>query len=483
MPQRPFFRDQVFLIPPSLDDWLPTDHPARFVAVWLDELTAAEWVDLGINPQPARTGEKRYAPAALLAIWVYGFMTGIRSTRGLEAACRDQVPFRWLSGNQQPDHNTLARFYRRHRGQLPHLFQRRVQTAVHAGLVDWALQAVDGTKIAANAAGDRMLTAEQLDALAMQVETAIADLDAQATATDPSGPPALPPALREAHALRERVRQASALVAAKDGPTKANVTDPDAYQMKSKGTIVPAYNAQAVVARVPGDADHPDGRLIVAAEVRTRADDHGLLDTLIAQATARTGRPAAVTVADAGYHDGPMLQTCADQGLVVVIPEPRRPGAESPYHGDHFIHDPDTDTLTCPEGKTLAHWGQTTSRAGEVVDRYGARKADCQPCPVKALCAKQAKRSRVVLRPQSHAARRAHREWLATDDAQRHRKQRGGVVENVFGTLKTRHHARHWLLRGHAAVRAEWTLLALAFNLRTLWACAQRDRPRAVPRW
>jgi len=116
MPQRPFSRAQVFLIPPSLDDWLPADHPARFVAVWLDDLTAAEWAELGIDPQPARTGEKRYAPEALLAIWVDGFMTGIRSTRGLEAACRDQVPFRWLSGDQQPDHNTLARFYQRHRG-------------------------------------------------------------------------------------------------------------------------------------------------------------------------------------------------------------------------------------------------------------------------------------------------------------------------------------------------------------------------------
>jgi len=72
---------------------------------------------------------------------------------------------------------------------------------------------------------------------------------------------------------------------------------------------------------------------------------------------------------------------------------------------------------------------------------------------------------------------------MATADGQRHRKKRGGLVENVFGTLKTRHHARQWLRRGHEAVRAEWALLAVAFNLRTLWACGQRDRPRAVPRW
>jgi len=483
MPQLPFSRDQVFLIPPSLDDWLAADHPARFVAVWLDELTGAEWSALGIDREPARTGEKRYAPEALLAIWVYGFMVGIRSSRALEAACRDQVPFRWLSGNQQPDHNTLARFYQRHRRQLRHLFQRSVQTAVHAGLVDFALQAVDGTKIAANAAGDRMLTADKLDELAAKVEAAIADLDAQATASEPSGPPAMPPALRDAHALRERVRQASAMVAVPGGPKKANVTDPDAHQMKRKGTILPAYNAQAVVARVPGDGEHPDGRLIVAAAVRTRADDHGILETLIDQATAHTGTPAAVTVADAGYHDGVMLQTCAARELVVVIPIPKHPAADSPYHGDRFIHDPQTNTLTCPEGKTLAYWGQTTSRGGEIADRYGGRKGDCQPCPVKQLCAKDAKRSRVVTRPRSQPARLAHAEWMATEEAQRHRKRRGGLVENVFGTLKTRHNARHWLLRGHEAVQAEWSLLALAYNLRTLWACGQRGRPRAAASW
>jgi len=114
MPQRLFNRAQVFLVPPSLDDWLPADQPARFVA-------------------------------ALLGIWVYGFMAGIRSTRGLEAACRDQVPFRWLSGNQTPDHNTLARFYQTHQEGMRELFRQTVTVAVRAGLVDWALLATNVT--------------------------------------------------------------------------------------------------------------------------------------------------------------------------------------------------------------------------------------------------------------------------------------------------------------------------------------------------
>ena len=153
MPQRPFTRDQPYLLPPSLDDWVPATHPVRFVAAWLDGLDAAEWAALGIDLTPARQGEARYAPHALLAIWVYGFMIGIRSSRALETACRDQLPVRWLSGNQTPDHNTLWRFYQRHRSQFHHLFHRSVRLAVEADLVDWAIQAVDGTKLAANAAG------------------------------------------------------------------------------------------------------------------------------------------------------------------------------------------------------------------------------------------------------------------------------------------------------------------------------------------
>src|SRR4051812_26913307 len=107
MPQRSFTREQLYLVPPSLEDWLPAEHPARFVAMLLETWDAAAWAELGIARQDAAMGAPRYAPDALLAIWLYGFMSGIRSVRALELACREQIPFRWLSGNQTPDHNTL----------------------------------------------------------------------------------------------------------------------------------------------------------------------------------------------------------------------------------------------------------------------------------------------------------------------------------------------------------------------------------------
>jgi transposase len=468
MPQRPFSRAQTFLLPPSLEEWIAPTHPVRFVAAWLDGLTVDEWTALGIDREPARQGEARYAPEALLALWVYGFMVGIRSSRALETACRDQLPFRWLSGNQTPDHNTLWRFYQRHRSQFHHLFHRTVRLAVAAELVDWAIQAVDGTKLAANAAGDRMLDAVALAALAARVDAAITELEASAGG-ERSGPPDLPADLDNLQALRARITQAEARLA--EGRSKANVTDPDAHQMTARGSNRPAYNAQAVVAPVV-TATGQGGRLIVAVDLRTRADDHDVLPELIAAAAERTGQLAELTVADAGYYSGADLAACADLGAMVVLPEPRRPRQDDPYGPDAFSHDPATDTMTCPAGSTLVRWGEPDP-AREA--RYSAPDTVCRACPAKAVCCPETQRGRVIVRRPEAAVREAHRTWLASAAAQAALKRRKGLIAGVFGTLKTRHAGRQMLLRGLAKVTAEWTLLATAFNLQTLYRAAQGD--------
>lgn len=473
MPQRPFSRAQTFLLPPSLEEWIAPTHPVRFVAVWLDGLTAAEWTALGIAQEPARQGEARYAPEALLALWVYGFMVGIRSSRALETACRDQLPFRWLSGNQTPDHNTLWRFYQRHRANFHQLFHRTVRLAVAADLVDWAIQAVDGTKLAANAAGDRMLDAAALAALSARVDAAIAELEAQ-DGGERSGPPELPAELGELTALRARITQAEARLA--EGRSKGNVTDPDAHQMTSRGVNRPAYNAQAVVAPV-ATTTAQGGRLIVAVELRTRADDHDVLPELIA-AAARTGHRAEVTVADAGYYSGADLAACAELAATVVVPEPRTRRHDDPYGPQAFTHDPATDTLRCPAGITLTRWGAPDPDKDA---RYGAPDTACRACPAKAVCCPDTQRGRVIVRRPEAAVRAAHRTWMASDVAQAALKRRKGLIEGVFGTLKTRHGARQLLLRGRANVTAEWTLLATAFNLQTLCRAAQGAYGSATP--
>jgi transposase len=123
MPLRSLNRQQTWLLPPTLDELIPDDHPARFVAMFVDNLDEAEWRKLGIGLDGELLGAPAYHPRVLLGVWLYGFMTSIRSSRKLEAACRDQMPYLWLTGWQHPDHNTLWRFYKEHRIEMRHLLQ------------------------------------------------------------------------------------------------------------------------------------------------------------------------------------------------------------------------------------------------------------------------------------------------------------------------------------------------------------------------
>ena len=102
MPMRAFSREHAWLMPPTLDELVPADHGARFVAAFVDRLDAEVWEELEIDLQGARRGASAYHPRALLSVWIYGFMTGVRSCRKLEAACRDQIPYMWLVGIRGP---------------------------------------------------------------------------------------------------------------------------------------------------------------------------------------------------------------------------------------------------------------------------------------------------------------------------------------------------------------------------------------------
>jgi hypothetical protein len=401
-------------------------------------------------------------------------MDGRRSSRSLERACVTDIAYRWLSGNQQPDHNTLARFYQAHRETMRALFRQTVRIAVTSGLVDWAVQAVDGTKVLANASPDRSLTATQLATLMQETERAIAALEDQQTADDDAGPPAMPPALVDARQRRERIRAAQAALAAEATRTKQNLTDPDASIMKTRRGKLPAYNAQAVVAQVAASLPDAGGRLIVATELITSPTDQGQLPAVVDALVATAGRTAEVLVADAGYHDSASLVGCAARGVTIVMPEPHRHSPALTTSGRfpqaRFAYDAETDTFTCPAGQSLTYRGDTTSH-GTPERRYRAPVAQCRGCPLRRQCLGRSEESRLLRVPPGIAAMLAHRRWMATAEARAISAQRSRLIEPVFGTLKERFGIRRFLRRGLATVQSEWALTAAAFNLHTLWRC------------
>ncbi len=370
MPRRPFTRDQSFLLPPSLDDWVPDDHPVRFVAAFVAELAAEDWAKLGVDAEGCEIGAPAYHPALLLSVWLAGFMSNLRSVRALEAACRDQISFRWLTGNQTPDHNTLWRFYDAHRTTLAHLFQVTVQTAWKAGLVDLALLAVDGTKVAGNVARDGMKDAEALAALAAQVAARVTELEAQIQAGGATAAPRLPQELRQAEALQERVAAARETVQADGGPRQANPVDADARLLLTRQGWVAGYNAQAAVVATPTAEDQPGGRVIVAVDVVTAVSDVGQLTPLRDAAVTTLGQAPEVLLADGGYHCGAELEACAARGQVVVLPESQGTRVQDPTHKDQFAYDPKTDTYTCPAGHPLRLQGTIQRTDRPPVQRY-----------------------------------------------------------------------------------------------------------------
>jgi transposase len=484
MPNRPFSRGQTWLFPPTLEDLVSEDHPARYVAAFVDGLDRAAWGELGVAADGEARGAPAYHPRVLLGAWLYGFMTGVRSSRKLEGACRDQVPYLWLTGWQRPDHHTLWRFYRAHRAAMRGLLKRTVRVAVETGLVDLAVQAVDGTRVAGSAARERTLGADDLIALLARTEAAIADLEAQNAGGDDPPPPSLPAELAQATALRDRVARALARVTVAEHQERANVTDVDATLQKTRsGGFQVGYNAQATVAGVAApDGVGPGGLLITAADVTPDRDDHSQLVPLLDQAVEMTGAPIPEPLADGGYHSAANLRACAARGQTIVMPDPQAPRPSQPYHKDRFVYDAQADAYTCPQGQVLTFYSLDTRTAGgPPIRRYRADVAVCAACPVRAACTKATATGRSLTISPDDALLRRHRAFMTTDAAKAAYRRRKTLPEPAFGILKEQQAARRFLLRGLAHVQAEWTLLATAFNLRTLARLWQAARPSPLP--
>jgi hypothetical protein len=389
-----------------------------------------------------------------------------------------------------------------------------VRTAVAVDLVDLAVLAVDGTKVSGNVARAGLRDDAELRALLARTEAAITELEAQNGVGDGAPSPRLPAPLRQKQALRARV--AAALAAVTDGGrTQASPTDPEAAVLPTRQGWVVGYNAQAAVVAThpvdPSAADIPDrggagddppdgptttpdrlpgapaptkrrkprgGLFLVATDVVATASDHEQLVPLRDAAVAALGRAPTRLLADGGYHSGKTLTACAARNQVVIMPEAQRSQLAQPYHKDRFVYAADEDTYTCPQGRVLTHRGTVHRRDRPTVQRYRIGNPKwCQSCPVVAQCTTNGQQGRSLEVTLDETAIRAHRVWMDTEEARAWARVRKTLPEPVFGILKEQRGLRRFWLRGLAAVRAEWSLVATGFNLRTLARAWQRGYP------
>jgi transposase len=448
---------QQFLFPPALEDWVPRDHPVRFLREFVDELDLA---GIGFAMPISNEGRPAYAPGLLLKIWLFGYHNRIRSTRKLEAACREQLPLVWLSGMIAPDHNSLWRFWRDNKNALRQLFKQSVRLALDAGLVGLVLQAVDGTKIQAAASAQGGWTKEKMEKLLAALENELdqADQQLEQEGQAPEGPTYhLPEKMEDRQHLREAIRSGLNQLAQKGGK-HYHPKEPEACRMKSQGKHPFAYNAQAVV-----DQSHG---VVVAAEITDEQDDSNQLVRMVKQAKCNRGTPSPVlTVADGSYGTGAQIAEAAEQELNVLV-QPKEGGRkkDNGYSARHFHYDAATGTVTCPQKHSL-DFGKEARVKGQTIKKYRCHVANC---PAARWC-KDSKGRRVIEIWNHTPAVQAMRMRLAQATAQQQLKKRGEIVERHFGHIKEHDGFRRWTVRGIENVRTQWALINLVSNLRVLY--------------
>lgn len=448
---------QQFLFPPALEDWVPQDHPVRFLREFVDQLDLNA---MGLESSEGTEGRPGYAPSLLLKIWLFGYMNRIRSTRKLEVACREQLSLIWLCGMLQPDHNSIWRFWRDNKKVLRLVFKRSAELAVEAGLVGFVLQALDGTKIQAVSSGHTGWTKKQLQELLQALDRELDETEVHLTqeaAPEQTSSYRLPTDLAEREALRNKVRWGLEQM---DNARREHLHqhEPEARRMQCDGKNRFGYNAQTVVDDKAG--------VIVAAQVTNQENDAGCAVPMIKQAEENCGGQAAAIVADGGYATGGDIGQAAQQKVnLLVRPAMDAVAAGKRFHAYNFHYEKESDVVICPEGQKL-NFARNMRQKGQIVRIF---RCDHHECPVRGQCTKDQRRRRFVEIWDHTVAVQEMRARARTPEATADRKRRGQLIERVFAQIKQHEGWRRWTTRGLESVNTQWSLVCCAFNLNILF--------------
>jgi transposase len=448
-------RRQEQLLPARVEEYVAAGSPVRVIDAFVEQL---ELEQLGFEVAPKETGRPRYHPAVLLKLFIYGYLQRIRSSRRLEAESRRNLEVIWLTGHLRPDHWTIAAFRREHRERFKAVLREFNLVCRQLDLFGAELVAIDGAKFKAVNSIKRHYTREQLAELIAQIDARIEDYVQQldqadeVTADLPEEPTAEELAAKLAQLQTRRAHhQAEQDTLNATGQSEVSLTDPDSRPQKKVGV---GYNVQIAV-----DATH---HLIVAETVEQAANDLGQLAPMARAAQSEIG--VTTVVADAGYHERGQLACCEQAGFTTYVPAPgtntgRTADGRAVYPKEHFTFDPGANVYVCPSGQRLSLSG-SGQKHGKPCNYY-FNLAACAACAQRAHCTTAPYRKISRLENEEVVERQAAR-VAAQPGLVARRKQ---IVEHVFGTMREWGHDK-FLCRGLTMVRAEFSLTALAYNLR-----------------
>lgn len=456
--------EQVHMFPPTLEEFVSATHPARFIRDFVEVVMEhdgrlIEWGD-------GEKGRPPYPPEVLARVWMYGYYTGIRSTRKLEEACKVRTDFMWLTGMLAPDHNSLWRFFKTNRKFLRQFFKNTVRAAAKADYLGFVLHALDGTRIPSQSATRSGWHKEDLEKALVRLDERMVTLEEEISSAGPgvtASDDSLPEKLEDIKNRREKVREAFDYLQSQ-GLTHLHPQEPDAriMQCKDRGKKLFGYNAQAI-------SDEKSG-LIVAENVVNQENDLQQLTPMLELARDNLGKLPELTVADKGYCSGTACKEALDKGFPVcvhLLKHYEDKDGTNPYHASHFTYDEETDTCVCPRGERLTYEKDRHRKPRG----YTARiyRCHCQECPVREQCTKESRGRTVEIAPHNFALREQGK-LQRTEKGKEALKKRKHIIETVFGQIKENQRFRRWSFRDLDAVQTQWSLMCAGYNLRKLHA-------------
>jgi transposase len=458
--------EQILMFPPSVEDWVAQDHPARFIRDFVDSLDLSK---LGIEIPDSDTGRPPYAPDLLLKVWLYGYFNRIRATRKLEKACLENMGLIWLTGMNAPDHNSLWRFFKANKKSLRRLFKQSIRVALKADLIGLALHAVDGTKVRTLSANERVRDRKHLERVLEEISERLdrtigdAMAEIERAEREESGEYRLPASMQDGLKRKQRIQEALKELDASEKKV-VHPSEPEARFMKNRRTKDLSYNAQAV-------ADEKSG-LIVAQDVVTEGVDYGQLVAMLDKVEENLGAVAEETVADGGYFSSGQIGLAEERKYEVLVAKSSgeivsERGAESdPYHHCRFVYDQERDCCVCPEGRLLPFYKRKIRGKNNEFRRYRCR--DFQTCPHRWKCS-DSKNGRIIDISVHHEAVERHRSKREKPENQQRLKARKKIIEPVFAWIKRALGFRRWTVAGIENVKAQWDLICTTINLRKLY--------------
>lgn len=457
-------RNQLYLLPPSLEDFITDDNPVRIIEAFVDTLDFEK-----LQFKKVRTKEKGcrpYHPADLLKLYIYGYLNRVRTSRRLENECTRNIEMMWLLHNLQPSARTIAYFRSDNKRALKLAFRQFITLTRKWDLIEGELLATDGSKMRAvnskkNNYNENKITFH-LRRIDDKITEYLKDLDLQDKLESGIKKENVNKTLEELKERRKKYEDLEKKLK-ETGEDQISTTDDEARLIMIRGQITEvAYNVQTTV-----DSKH---NLVIDVKA-VNTNDKKLACEMGRRSGAITGKKDFDHLMDKGYHDLETISKCQEHGLRTLIAEPKASRSSDiptpQFYNDKFIYDKKTDSYTCPAGSILITNGREYKiknwNGYSLVKQY--KTLNCSSCISHDQCTKSPKnRGRIIQRSLYQDAVDLNNQRVMLEKEKYRKRQE--MVEHPFGIVKRQWGYDHVLMKGIDKVEAESNLIFLCYNLK-----------------